>query len=239
MSLARAAQILKILAGYVRTEGITANGSSVDITSDITTTLATAGFEGNPVAVTPSPDVASPGIIVTPGFNRIEIYDNTTKEKFTELSNEVYGRLTEAAGVYTLSFFYLDGGSETVYAFTAPTDIDIEFGYRFKLGDLPTDIFIGLTVRNVQQDAGGGGGSTNIKAELLNVTGTNNIADLSFTPDPLSNVTLFVNGIEESQVGATPSFTTSGKQIIWNSSNAGYDVETTDRVVAKYTSNES
>lgn len=233
MSFTKAKQINKLLAGYVRITGFSASGTDDDITADITSILATAGFEGSPVPVQPSTDVKTQGVVVV-GNNRAEIYDNNTQEKIDFSSNEIYGRITESSGTYTISYFFLDNGSETIHDFTSPTAIDIEFPYRFQLGSLPTDVFIGLTTRNVHQDIEGGGGGRTV-AELLTVSATNVVSDLGFAPDPINNVTLFINGKEETQVGPTPPFTTSGKQINWSSANAGYDLETTDRVVARYT----
>lgn len=52
---------------------------------------------------------------------------------------EVYGKLTESAGVYTLSYFKEDG---TAHIFTAPEAIDYYFVAIDTLDDMPSDVFL-------------------------------------------------------------------------------------------------
>jgi hypothetical protein len=71
--------------------------------------------------------------------------------------------------------------------------------------------------------------------ELL-TAGTNTISNLTFTPDFNYNVQLFLNGKCETVVGN--SFSVSGKVITWIAANAGYNIDSTFEVVARYTTNE-
>ena len=71
--------------------------------------------------------------------------------------------------------------------------------------------------------------------ELL-TAGTNTVSNLTFTPDFNYNVQLFVNGKSETVVGS--SFTVSGKVITWSAVNAGYNIDSTFEVIARYTTNE-
>jgi len=54
MSKTSGKQISKLLSGYVRISAISALGLSTDITAAITAALATAGFNSQALAVTPS-----------------------------------------------------------------------------------------------------------------------------------------------------------------------------------------
>lgn len=227
-------QINKLFSGYIRVSGSSVTGSSVDVTTDITSILTTAGYNGQPLLLTPSTGPNSGGVIVDVPYNRVEIFDNLGKEKIVDAGKEVYGRITELLGVYTLSFYFKDDSNiETVHTFGAATPIDFEFAYRFEFGELPTEIFIGLTSRNVVTDAGGAGDGTLYK-EAITVTGLNTLASLTYLPISSTNPILFVNGKPEFAIGATPSFSTSGTTITWLPANAGYDLDPTDVVTAEY-----
>jgi hypothetical protein len=68
--------------------------------------------------------------------------------------------------------------------------------------------------------------------EVITVTGQNTLNPLSFLPIP-NTVQLYVNGHEEDSL-AGGAFTVSGVNLTWVPANAGYNVQTTDRVVAVY-----
>ncbi len=134
-----------------------------------------------------------------------------------------------------MSYYFQDSnGIETVYNFGSITAIDIEFVYRFQFGQLPTDVFIGITTRNVNLDEGGGSSGT-VYTQVISVSSLNTLANLTYLPTNPANVVLYVNTKPEFTLGAFPSFSMTGLQITWNPSNAGYDVETSDVVTAQYT----
>lgn len=232
-------QINRLLSGYLRLSGFTANGSSNNITSTLTSFLATAGYNSVALAVVPSAGPGVAGIATTSPINRVEIFDDNNKNKLTDTSEEIYGRITEASGVFTLSYYYQDSnGLETIHNFPVATVIDIEFVYRFQFGELPTDAFIAVIARNVVMDPQGGGTSGALFIEQLNVTSTDTVANLTYQPSIIANVFLFINGKQESTLGITPSFGMSGKQVNWNFANAGYHIATTDLVVVQYTTHD-
>jgi hypothetical protein len=228
MALVQSKQVKKFIDSYVGVTSFTASGTSTVVTTAITTALSTAGEGGvsMPLQVASSSQV---GAIVT-GNNRVEIYDSTTKEKLVSSGLEVYGRLTQSAGVYTLSYFVLDAGVET--AVTIATDINFEFPYRFDFARVPSDFAISVKTKFVGEDPNGSGYT--IIREVRSVTALNTLANLSKTP--LYGVELIVNGVSELSVGI--SFSVSGKAITWNATNAGYALETTDAVIAVYETNE-
>lgn len=230
-------QVQKILTGPIKITGVavTSSNSSVVVTSAITSALTVAGDGGTAVPLQVSASNTAAGVITSAPLNYSDIWNNTTKDKIENtLGREVYGRITNVTTTYTLSFYYLDNtGTEQPYTFTSNTTIDFDFNYRFEFHQAPADIIVSQLSRNVSQDAQGAGSIT--RYELLSVSGLNSITALTTTPTSATAVKLFVNGKLEDPLGGSPSFTISGGvNITWNSANAGYSVDTTDRVVAEY-----
>lgn len=226
-------QIKKLFAAPIRVSGlvVSMNAASTVITSQVTTALLTAGYDSQAVPLIFTTSETTPGVIKTIN-NRVEIYVSTTGAKIEYSGYEVYGRLTESAGVITLTYYYLVGGVETSYSFPSATTIDFEFNYRFEFKDLPTDSIIAIKQRHVQDDVANTGGK--IKVEKLTVSSLNNISALSITPVAGKNVRLIVNGYPLDSISTSPAFTVVGTAITWNASNADWDVETTDEVIAEY-----
>lgn len=225
MTLVHNSQIEQLLYAYVRVNGFTASGTSTNVTTAITTALSTAGKGGVAVPL----QVASAsvvGVITTGSDNRVEIYDATTKQKISDDSNEIYGRITESSGVYTLSYYALVTGVET--AVTVAQDIDFEFIYNFDFGRLPQNALVAVKARNVSDDPSSGSGSP--FDEVLTVTALNTVSDLTKTPT--GSVKLFANGQMTSSL--TNAFTVVGKVITWNATNAKYALLTTFEVIASY-----
>lgn len=89
-------------------------------------------------AETPGGDAVTEGVPTVAPNNYISIVEKTS---YTELEdgsgNRVYGRLTEAAGVWTLSYYVVIAGVETAHSLSAN---DIRFIYRkvFNQADRPT-----------------------------------------------------------------------------------------------------
>lgn len=228
-------QINKIQSGWVKVLNLAiANGlNSIDVTTSLTAVLSTAG-EGNvSVALSASTNTAQTGVTVTSPHNRVEICDNTTKNKLTDVTqNEVYGRITFATNIYTLSFYSLINGVETPFAFISSSAIDFDFVYRFQFQHLPADAVVSIVTKNISQEPKG---SSLIEVnEKLNVTATNVVSNLTSAPSISTRTKLFVNGKFETPLGASPSFSVSGKVLTWNVTNAGYNLETTDVVLITY-----
>jgi hypothetical protein len=104
------------LAGYMSQgldlSGVT--GSSTDVSTPMTGKVASAGS-------------TIPGVVVNAPYNKIILRQATgpnEDDQFVDGSgNVVYGRLTEAAGVWTLSFYSLVVGTETSYSFASASDV--------------------------------------------------------------------------------------------------------------------
>lgn len=228
MTLVQSKQISKIISGSTAIAGFSAAGASNNISTVLGTALSTAGSGGVSVPLQPSTGETVIGVVTSGAANRVEINDGNL---FTPAGNEVYGRVTETGGVYTLTYYSSVGGTETAYTLPATT-IKFEFNYRFDFARLPADFAAIASIRIVGQ--GGGATGATVKVEAIAVTGANTLALLSKTPDFTANVLLIVNGVVETSLG-TASFTVSGKTITWNAANSGYALAVADKVFAQYT----
>jgi hypothetical protein len=233
-----AKQIKKNLSAAIRISGVSVSGNSANVSTAIGSVLATAGDGGVSVPSQALGGSNAIGVIVTNPNNRCEVYNATTKEKIAGAGSEVYGRVTESGGVYTLSFFTLSGGAETTHSFASAISIDFEFNYRFDFVRFPADGIVGSKNRNVSDDPTGTAGAS-LFTEPLTVTALNTIGELSKTPNQVSNVMLVVNEALYFPIGgASAPFSISGKVITWSTTNAGFNLDTTDVVRVRYTTNE-
>ena len=233
MSTIASKQINKVMGAPIRVGAFAALGTSNTVTSAITTALGTAGDGGVSVPLQISTSNGL-GVVTTGANNRIEIYNATSKDKILSPNGEeVYGRLTESGGIYTLSYFTLpDTGVETAYSLPS-TSIDFEFTYRFDFARLPTDAIVLTGVRNISNDPSGNAGK--LFRERITVTGTNTLNNLTKTPTDSNLVVLIVNGISYDTFATAPfSVNLSTRVLTWSAANAGFSLETTDRVIAQY-----
>lgn len=237
MSQIQAKQVKKIFSGPVKIVGLSVPSSSLSIvvTTQLTSACTSAGDNGTSVPLVSSAATTANGIAVTAPANKCEIWNNTTKQKFTESTsqNEIYGKLTIASTTYTLSFFYIDNtGTENTYTFTSGVTIDFDFIYRYRFHELPADAAVSTFTKNVFQDPKGVG-SVEFN-EKLTVTSTNTLSNLGNIPGYATRTKLDVNGKIEYPIGVSPAFTVSSNTIVWSAANAGYNLETTDEVFVTY-----
>lgn len=119
----------------------TANGADDNVTTAITTRLATAGYNGTSLTVAVSANETIAGIVTSSGRNRIEIYDATNKRRLRTSDGFIaYGRLTESSGTYTLTYYYLNAlNVETAFSIVGPITINFTIHYRTKFEETPLD----------------------------------------------------------------------------------------------------
>lgn len=210
-------------------------GTSVVVTTPITTLLATAGQGGVSVPLQVAGASPGQGVITSASLNRSSINLSTSGDLIENTNNLVYGRITEAAGVYTLSYFYRDSaGVETAHTMGTSVNIDFTFNYYFSLGTLPDDALLRSSSLVFSDDPTNAGSRRVV--EKPNVTALNTIADLTFTPISQANIELFVNGICQSSLNT--DFTCPSKTITWSTASAGFAIPTTYAVIAAYNTNE-
>lgn len=102
-----------------------ASGTSVDVSSAFT-------------AQTPAGNAAAVGVVTDPPLNKVELknYDSGTYIEDAQ-GQRVYGRLTEAAGVWTLFFYTVEAGVETVHSLSSQ-NISMIYREVFNLDTKPT-----------------------------------------------------------------------------------------------------
>jgi hypothetical protein len=82
--------------------------------------IVTTQFTG----YTPSTASTVEGVVVNAPYNKIFIRNAVTDDQYEDATgNEVYARLTESAGVWTLSYYSEIVGVETVYSFSVSSDV--------------------------------------------------------------------------------------------------------------------
>lgn len=76
---------------------------------------------------TPSSASTTPGVVVNTPYNKVILRYasgvNTDDEILDSLGNEVYGRVTFAASVWTLTYYVMLSGTETPFSFGGATDV--------------------------------------------------------------------------------------------------------------------
>lgn len=238
MTLIPGKQLDKPLFLPIQIAGFSAVGTDDVITTPITTALTTAGAGGTqlPLQVEGTAPTGQ-GLAVTAPNNRAEIkLTDTNDDLLGPGNNEVYGKVTHAAGVYTLSYFYRDNaGVETAHSFASATNITFTVNYLALFGNIPNDVLIRQSTQVMAGDPTVGSMARPV-VEILTPTALNTLPNLTFTPINSNNPYLFVNqGVQTSQAG---DFTVTGKAITWSASGARFDLQTTDKVVAYYHTNE-
>lgn len=227
-----AKQVAKFLQAWVGLSGFsTAGGSSDTITTALTTALSTAG-NGSVSVPLQVGSSAQMGVNTAAGFNTTPIFVAGTKDAYLDANGqEVYGKITSAGSVWTLSYFSLVAGTETAFTMPASASIEFEVPYVFSFDLLPFTAITALVNRHVAPDPSGTG--QRFQADALTVTAANALSALSRTyAGPYAM--LCVNGIAYLNVGANPPFAVSGTAVTWSAANAGFALATTDEVRAIY-----
>jgi hypothetical protein len=101
-------------------------GSSRDVSSEFSTKSAAGG-------------ASTPGVLTAGAYNRVVLTDLDTQTAFEDAEGQrVFGRLTFASGVWTLSFYTNEAGVETPYSFASPATMNVYFREVYTLANLPT-----------------------------------------------------------------------------------------------------
>ncbi len=170
MSILQAKQINKLLTGYITISSkvILTGTSSVDITSELTALLPTAGFMGSVLNDVESTAENEKGLVSQTPYNYVNILVNPSETKLVSIGKDIYGRLTKVGLNWIVNFYYFNpSGVETSYTLINNYNIRLNIPYRFELKNLPTDFVIKLAYDKI--------------------TGGNSIFDNSHT-DPRFNV---------------------------------------------------
>lgn len=228
MSFITAKQIKKFLEAKRAVTGFT---TTLGTSNTITTQLGSLASSNGVPAQVANKVTETVGFIIS-GNNKAEIWLASSKDAIQDgKGNEVYGKITKPGADYLIEFYSLINGVETAYSMPAGRIIDFTVNYYFDFGRLPDDILTKISAIEVGEDPDSKAGEY---IELLTVTAINTVSDL--TKSPISNsepMQLIINGqVEDNLVNG--AFFINGKAVTWSFTNSGYNLETTDRVVAKY-----
>jgi hypothetical protein len=232
MSIIQKKQINAYLNGYILISGVNVSGSSFNATTAISTACATAGDNGVAVPFVQYVSQASgPGVLTD--STRLQIFGANSKAILQDANgNEIYGKLTYATNVFTLSFYSTNAGSESAYSFSAGTSISFSFIYVYSFQYFPSNALTNVGVVNL--DTTTQQVPITIR-ELITVASTNTITQqLSYTP--LYGVDFIVNSVDYPTVSSAPLFSVSGRAITVNPTNvsSSFALNTTDEVIARY-----
>ncbi len=110
---------------YQKVSATSVTGTSKDVTSLMTGKVSGGGS-------------AAEGVLTDISHNRVDLIDPSTRTYFEDAQGQkVYGRITYAASVWTVSFYTNEAGVETAYSFSS-SDVDILFREVFKSANRPT-----------------------------------------------------------------------------------------------------
>src|SRR5574343_1661399 len=187
-------QINRPLAIPIWVGNFSANGASNVVTTAITTALNTAGFGGESLSLINS-DETTEGVLVTNSTkdfaNLCQIVSATNKEPLTDDNgNEVFGRLTFASTVYTLSYYTIINGVQTDFSITSQA-IDFSFNYVANFGTLDTFALLGSSVRNVATDPNPN--TVRSKTDAIIITATNTFANPALSSVPNTNFPILLS----------------------------------------------
>lgn len=87
---------------------------------------------------TPGGDVAVAGVVTSPPFNRVQLLDLSFTPIEDAGGQRIYGRLTEAAGVWTLELFTSESGVETPHTPASPLSVNAYYLKVYTQADRPT-----------------------------------------------------------------------------------------------------
>jgi len=148
----------------------------LDITSAVTSALATSGRGGVAVPVQLSADLDTQGIVVG---NESALVDALGKNDVILFGQRVYVVVTENAGAYTANFKILDEDGNEQDATVVAGDYDIVFEYRFNFDTTPETSSTELQYKQVVRDPSAAGKTVK---EILTITALNTLSDLTNNP---------------------------------------------------------
>lgn len=173
------------------------------------------------------------GVITTTPHNYIQIRSVADGKAIVDpnTGRAIFGRLTFASAVWTLSFFTLVGGTETAFNFSGHPQSGAAISFRycevvpFESNDPFTDVYQGEGVDEIMLN-----GVRRYYRNTLTVT-TNGQTSITLpkapATDALDLTELSVNG-QAMEYGT--DYSISGSTLTWITAAAGFSLATTDKV---------
>lgn len=226
-------QIQSFRGGFGYLRGLTTTaGVSLDISTPLASLLATITKSGGSlplqVASTALPYV--PGVVTAVALNKVEIRDvNDDYFRDPVTGDDVYGRITNAGAVWTLSYFTSTGGVESPYTMAAAQTISCSVPLVFQWEDFPVSLDLSVNMLDISPDNPIIG--TRPVFQNLPITTLNTVPALSFVP--IGALELVVNGLSYNSLDTTPAFSFVGTAVTWNAANS-FPLAVGSNVIAHY-----
>ena len=179
------------------------------------------------------------GVVASAPNNKIWLRLAGSGHQITDEVNgvSVFGRLTETSGAWTLSYFSLVNGTETPFDFTGHPSSGSNINFRWcevvqAANFKPTSV-VSAGEGIDQYDASSVASHQHINDVIAITTDGQTSLTLSETPKDGADVILIINSAVYNQ---PESFSVTGTTVTWTATagTGGFDLETTDKVVAQY-----
>jgi hypothetical protein len=180
------------------------------------------------------------GILTQDPYNRIDMRLVATRSALTDdVSKQVYGRLSELAGAWTIKFYVVEGGADVPFDFTghAAVGAAVQFRYcevvEFKDLDPLAAVNYGESVDEINiQSSGTPRSGTRMVVELAVTVDGQTVFVLPHVPSDVTTVVFAVNGLRYTY-GADKDYTVAGDTLTWLDQSC--TLEVSDSVTAEYT----
>ena len=149
----------------------------------------------------------------------------------------VFARLTETSGAWTLSYFVLVNGTEVPFDFTGHPLAGVSINFRWcevvQAANYKATSIVYAGEGIDEYDASSVSAHQHINDVITITTNGQTVLTLAQTPKDDNDVVLIIN---TATYNSPESFTISGTTVTWTAvaASGGFDLETTDRVVASY-----
>jgi hypothetical protein len=156
------------------------------------------------------------GVYTTAPQNKIFLRNRATGKAFEDSSKrQIIGRLTYAATVWTINFYYISGGAEVAYNFTGNPDVGANFDFRWcesiQLKDASPTAVVDFGEGIDELEASSPLTHDHIVDKIV-ATALQTSFALSQTPKTATEVAMFVNGI---RYNYTTDYTIAGVTLTW------------------------
>lgn len=182
------------------------------------------------------------GVIASTPHNKVYLREAGTGHQIVDAVNgaSVFARLTESSGAWTLSYFSLVNGTEVAFDFTDHPLVGSNINFRwcevcqaanYKATSI---VYAGEGIDEYDASGSSAAAHQHINDPITITTNGQTALTLANTPKDVTDVVLIINTATYNQ---PESFTVTGTTLTWTATAAsgGFDLETTDKVVAQYT----
>lgn len=179
------------------------------------------------------------GVIASAPNNKVHLRVAGTGHQISDPVSgaSVFARLTEVSGAWTLTYYVLVNGTEVIFDFTdhalAGANINFRWCEVVQASNYKPTSVVNAGEGIDEYDASNASSHLHLN-DVIAITTDGQVAlTLAQTPKDDADVVLVVNGATYNQ---PECFTVVGTSLTWvaTSATGGFDLETTDKVIAQY-----